>query len=672
MDGTSGQLYLKIQDGSEDIRGKPLHCTCSIIGQTKKVKTKVNKIRYWNEEVLFGVVDRVHGELVIKVKQPSIGTNKLRGIATISLSEVPDYNPTEMWVDLSEGSGRLHVILVFTPFSYQSGVVSAVTKRLPSFRVHLERTTYFPGETICGYLIWNVSSVRKIRAVRLKFSGCAKTNWTEQEGSGDSRRTVYYSAVCNYFNSIATVWGAPRGQKTNYTIEPGTYFWPFTYTLPAALPPSMAGTHGKIHYFVQAYVDIPMAIDKTVTVPLEICVQYNNVAPPIQLISQHTKDGLTKKKHNIQVAAVANDIMYIGRTNSLPVTITNLSEKPIKKLEVEMVGVTRFYARRNGHGRWHKRKYRLSVLKTNIEGNDDYLLNPGSQWNGDIAVSIPDHLRPTILPDICPIIHQDYRLKLAAVTKGNTFTKGKSKIKFEVSVGWIHPMLEQMHIYEPAPSLTPQNQIGIFQQQITTEWYQHFAPKPNYDHSKDYCIGSQFDISALQQVEYPEQWGEDEENTDISGVPFDQVQYEGYDPNQGMTPQQGNYQNQGMPPQNQGNYNQGMPPPGSPQQGHYNPNQGMPPQNQGHYNPNQEMPPQNQGNYNQGMPPPGSPQQGHYNPNQGMPPQNQGNYNQGMPPPGSPQQGHYNPHQGMPPPGSPQQGHRNHETISVSMDLPCD
>jgi hypothetical protein len=171
------------------------------------------------------------------------------------------------------------VLARFTPVNLIAK--KPIAFRFPSFRAQIERSHYFPGEIIRGYIQYNVGKPKKIRGVRVKFDGYSHTHWTETHivhtGKGTQTRQIPYSAHVTYFNPIATLYGNPRGVSKDFKIPSGTYIWPFEFCLPMGLPPSFDHDFGKNYYCVTCYVDIPWATDKEVKLPFQMLALWQNL-----------------------------------------------------------------------------------------------------------------------------------------------------------------------------------------------------------------------------------------------------------------------------------------------------------------------------------------------------------------------------------------------------------
>ncbi|XP_039254091.2 arrestin domain-containing protein 17-like [Styela clava] len=126
-----------------------------------------------------------------------------------------------------------------------------------------ERAVYFPGNTISGQLVVQLSSPMEMKAIRIKFVGRAHVHWTERHstGSGKNRRTTtrHYSATENLFQQAVNVHG--EGINNQNTLPQGHHVFPFQFQLPAPLPSSYEDHVGYIRYHIKGTIDKPWKFD---------------------------------------------------------------------------------------------------------------------------------------------------------------------------------------------------------------------------------------------------------------------------------------------------------------------------------------------------------------------------------------------------------------------------
>ncbi|KAF2900137.1 hypothetical protein ILUMI_06055 [Ignelater luminosus] len=108
----------------------------------------------------------------------------------------------------------------------------------------------YPGQTLVGKVECMLTSEETIRAIRIKFKGRAKTQWSANKKT--------YTGEDIYFDQLFNLVGGDQ----DLTIPAGTHSYPFSYILPnTSLPSPFSGTCGNVKYKIKVTVDRPWKID---------------------------------------------------------------------------------------------------------------------------------------------------------------------------------------------------------------------------------------------------------------------------------------------------------------------------------------------------------------------------------------------------------------------------
>ena len=450
-------------------------------------------------------------------------SNVSLGTATLDPSTIAPNTAVDMWLPIST-QGELHIFAQSTPLTARN---PAKGTRLSTFRMILERTVFFPGETIRGALVFNVGPPLKIRGVRVKFEGYTRTHWTETHGTGNNRRTTHYHSHIVYFNPVATLYGNPRGVRGDMIIPSAGYYWPFEFVLPSNLAPSYSHSFGSNQYFAKGYVDIPMGFDKTVTETLKMTVQYGTLQPVLYTKSSEKAKAIFASDQNISVSVSTPPVAYMGQTTELVVNIVNRGTKAVREVLVSLNMKAFFTAHGFNHG---TKVVGAEITNHKISGVAGFPIPPGQSWSGKIRIQIPDKIAPSIPGTCSPLIQIYHTLKTRVNTEGNFFTKASNEKKFPILVGEVYPFMPT--VVAPPP---PQQQPGmIVVAQPPPEVYRYLAPAP--------MVGDQYnpvgqvvphDVFAAQGVMQVEQYVEEVPNST------------NFDPNQAYGPQGYTLQPQG-------------------------------------------------------------------------------------------------------------------------------
>lgn len=440
-------------------------------------------------------------------------------------STIAPNSAIDVWLPIST-QGEIRIFAQSTPLTARN---PAKGTRLSTFRMILERTVYFPGETIRGALVFNVGPPLKIRGVRVKFEGATKTHWTEHHGTGNQRRAVHYHSHIVYFNPVATLYGNPRGVRGDMIIASGGYYWPFEFVLPSNLAPSYQHSFGSNGYFAKGYVDIPMGFDKTVTEPLKMTVQYGTLQPVLYTKSSDKAKAIFASDQNISVSVSTAPVAYMGQVAELEVTIVNRGTKAVREVLVSLNMKAFFTAHGFNHG---TKVVGAEITSHKISGVAGFPIPPGQQWSGKIRIQIPDKIAPSIPGSCSPLIQIYHTLKTRVNTEGNFFTKASNEKKFPILVGEVYPFM-------PTVIAPPQQQAGVIVvAQAPPEVYRYLAPAPMVGDAYN-PVGHvvPHDVFAAQGVMQVEQYVEEVPNS------------VNYDPNQAYGPQGYSIQPQGTPAQ---------------------------------------------------------------------------------------------------------------------------
>ncbi len=125
---------------------------------------------------------------------------------------------------------------------------------------------YFAGQQITGNVQVALNEGMKMRGIKIRFEGKARTHWTEHHshGTGQNRHseTVHYHGEEVYVDTgDVGIWGFGGGDQV---LAAGSYRFPFQFFLPPNCPTSFEGVHGSIRYTVKSVIDKPWKFDHSV------------------------------------------------------------------------------------------------------------------------------------------------------------------------------------------------------------------------------------------------------------------------------------------------------------------------------------------------------------------------------------------------------------------------
>lgn len=225
------------------------------------------------------------------------------------------------------------------------------------------------GEIVLGNVVIKISKGPvKVRDIIVKFKGKAKVYFTITKGSGETRKKTSYVNREEYYNHSIKL----LEDGSNITIlEPGTYTYPFNYTLEFDLPFSFtANINNKIVHSIQVKVDLPSAFDKKAKKYYTVLHDLDLNKKP-QLANTAHKQEQKKLTCFFSKKKTILGSMTISRTGFVPneriqvqVQIENRSSVKVTNSKVTLVQMVELIGR---HGSRIKSKAITTTLDT-VEG----------------------------------------------------------------------------------------------------------------------------------------------------------------------------------------------------------------------------------------------------------------------------------------------------------------
>lgn len=177
-------------------------------------------------------------------------------------------------------------------------------------QIHLNKTDFTGGEVLTGELELKIDTPIPVRGIRGLLHGYEQSYWGRGTGrvrsSGTGRVLTTHSETRDLFSKEITLFGDPPLETAAlisdsltglfssghyHTLEPGSYSYPFSFTLPENLPGDYedSADRSKIRYLVKGYLDIPLKIDIEQTVLLTIHEAHDPAAvQPVSVFNEKT------------------------------------------------------------------------------------------------------------------------------------------------------------------------------------------------------------------------------------------------------------------------------------------------------------------------------------------------------------------------------------------------
>lgn len=122
------------------------------------------------------------------------------------------------------------------------------------------KTSFFPGETVKGYMFLSVNERFKINQLYIELDCYARVYWTEDRTENDSdgnSRTVTYT-YSNRQTILSKLWMF-EGETH---LECGEKKYSFEFALPSVCPPTYSDKIGRIAYEINGVVDSRKAFSR--------------------------------------------------------------------------------------------------------------------------------------------------------------------------------------------------------------------------------------------------------------------------------------------------------------------------------------------------------------------------------------------------------------------------
>ena len=256
----------------------------------------------------------------------------------------------------------------------------------------------------------NLTEAKSYKYIQVRLYGHAHVHWTESRttGTGENRRTetISYTANETYVEQTAVLWNSE--QTPHGKIGPGSYRFPFQFTIPPHCPSSFHGSVGFIRYHVLGRIGTGLfKFDRRINVPIQVC-QVIDINQPQLLAqvrqSQHKQVGcLCCVSGNIEFTVTLPRTGFCINVDRvlLSVAVENGTGRNIT-IRAEILKLVTFYAR--GHRRFNQ--YTVSVVNSGA-----ILPHSSDTWNPESLIV------PLVEPSVTTsrIINVQYTLKVSAV-----------------------------------------------------------------------------------------------------------------------------------------------------------------------------------------------------------------------------------------------------------------
>jgi hypothetical protein len=329
-------------------------------------------------------------------------SNVALGTAQIKLNEINSGSFQDLWLPL-DVKGEIHVFIFVAPYP-TSMIPKPIETRLDALRIHLEKSSYYPGNTLRGCVVYSCQKAKKLHGLVLQLDGRSRCHIRVHS----DKSPTYYSDRTYFFARVPLVghMDENKGKSENATIlAPGSYIFPFEYVLPMELPPSwerendqpvFAPTHAntsRITYSVIADLNVAGKGDKSVVCEFSVLFSENHTLQPALLAAKTSQNGNPiASSTQVQLHVSAPAVAFMGETYKVSARIENKGPSPIVKMTGELI----FNEWYNGVSPWagpvswscFAEKPRV-VSIWNIGAAPGFPIAPGATWEMEFELMMP-------------------------------------------------------------------------------------------------------------------------------------------------------------------------------------------------------------------------------------------------------------------------------------------
>ena len=417
---------------------------------------------------------------------------------TISLGSLEVGTFYDEWRSL-DTQGECRVIIHLVPLGIAKP--DSLGKRLPSARLQLESTMYYPGQTVRGCFVFGTQKLRTYHSIRIMIEGFSRTHWST--GSGKNRRHYYGAAML--LNCTAAMAGSPVDKKDNFELGPSVNLYPFEYVLPLnlphtyepALPFGIMDAANVVSYRVVGFADVASKANKVAIQSFRLLAHPSHV----RLDYSHLDMAPVHKTANMQLEISGASTAWAGEQYQLNVKVENRSDKPIEYLQVRLK-TAMWRSAKTTFGWIRPASAWVPVEKWNCSNLPGLPIAPGQSWSGVVQVTIPAGLLPSLHSSQSPILQNGYRIGVKLATAGNIFTKSAGSKRFMLIMSDHYRAFE--HLVAP---VEPEGPLGrLTSAPAPPDFNSKLIPAVCTDSKHVVCAGQKLgSISALPGAFYPVQ-----------------------------------------------------------------------------------------------------------------------------------------------------------------------
>ena len=132
-----------------------------------------------------------------------------------------------------------------------------------------------------GSLELTLAEVKSYKFIQIRLYGHAHVHWTERHSRGSNRTEIInYTGNEAYVDLTAVLWKSEQTPKGK--IGPGSFRFPFQFTIPPNCPSSYHGSVGYIQYYLAGHIGTGLfKFDRHINAPIQVCKIININKPQL-------------------------------------------------------------------------------------------------------------------------------------------------------------------------------------------------------------------------------------------------------------------------------------------------------------------------------------------------------------------------------------------------------
>lgn len=345
-----------------------------------------------------------------------ITKNELIGTVSINLKDYPLKAWTESWLTLNT-TGSIKIAISFDVLEVPMPFYSTLNERLPLMRVELNAREYFPGSVIRGAVIIG-GNTRKETGMFLTFSGRSQIHWATNQGK------FGHNSMVTFFHT----------QVQLKRSEDGCSRWLFEYQLPMDIPPSWNDSSQYVGNSNRYTVDVRSIMGTL----LASTVQYRVLPLPttmpgnvFPLPSLNPHGPWVDPYPEVTVDVKGPQSLHAGQQCTFDVAVKNASKSIViddLKLTLEVHYWFRHLPPNNtllpsntpAIQNWQTRADNRIVFTADAK----YMIQAAQDWTGQLTVTLPSILLPSLFATTSPILQCAYYVCLSTMSKNALVKKG--------------------------------------------------------------------------------------------------------------------------------------------------------------------------------------------------------------------------------------------------------